>query len=113
MLAASRYFALGLYDNTVTMRQIFDKRDITLGLRSSTTGSKFWTIFDNFRLFYYGDMDLNTVTGIEEMESTTDTHTGPTGIFSITGARIRTDAAALDNLPAGIYIVNGRKVIVR
>ena len=113
MLAASRYFALGLYDNTVTMRQIFDKRDITLGLRSSTTGSKFWTIFDNFRLFYYGDMDLNTVTGIEEMESTTDTPTGPTGIFSITGARIRTDAAALDNLPAGIYIVNGRKVIVR
>ena len=64
--SASRYFDHGLYDNMVTMQQFFSDKDIALGIRSASKGAKFWTVFDNFRLYYYGGMDINDVkTGME------------------------------------------------
>lgn len=115
MQSASRYFDHGLYDNMVTMQQFFSDKDIALGIRSASKGAKFWTVFDNFRLYYYGTMSLKTVTDIDEptIQPENISPMYPSGVYSMIGIRLQGASEAMENLPAGIYIVNGRKVIVK
>ena len=51
-------------------------------------------------------------TGVEDMSTTTTTETNPTqqGIYSITGQYLG-DADQANALPAGVYIINGKKVV--
>lgn len=50
-------------------------------------------------------------TDIEEVElPISSTHTD---VYSITGVRVRTATTSLEGLPSGIYIVGGRKVLVK
>jgi hypothetical protein len=37
----------------------------------------------------------------------------PADIYSVSGALVRSQADSLDGLPQGIYIVGGKKVVVR
>lgn len=114
MLAASRYFKNGLYENVLTMKNR-RVQTFTLGIRSESRGSMFWTVFDNFRLYYYGGMELddvkNGVNGI--MPPDVEESVWPSNIYSITGKCVRFNATSLEGLPAGLYIVGGRKVIVK
>ena len=114
MLSASRYFKMGLYENVVTM-QNRRVQALKLGIRSESRGSKFWTVFDNFRLYYYGGMELedvkNGVNGIVTPDA--EKSIWPSNIYSITGKCVRFNATSLEGLPAGLYIVGGRKVIVK
>lgn len=111
MQAASLYFAKGLYDNALTTTVKTDGSKLKIGLRSTSSSTSYWTIFDNFRLYYYGAMAEDLVNDIEEvMLPVTDM---PMDVYSITGVRVRTAASTLEGLPAGIYIVGGRKVLVK
>ena len=111
MQAASKYFKKGLYENVVTM-QNRRVQTLTLGIRSESRGSLFWTVFDNFRLYYYGSMSKSDVeSGVEEVV-TSDTDL-PCSVYSITGKCVRMNATSLEGLPAGLYIVGGKKVIVK
>ena len=114
MLAASRYFKNGLYENVLTMKNR-RVQAFTLGIRSESRGSMFWTVFDNFRLYYYGGMELddvkNGVNGI--MPPDVEESVWPSNIYSITGKCVRFNATSLEGLPAGLYIVGSRKVIVK
>ena len=114
MQAASRYFKQGLYDNVVTF-QNRRVQALKLGVRSESRGSNFWTIFDNFRLYYYGSMSKSDVeTGIEEMAvPEIEDSLCPYDVYSITGKCVRMNASNLDGLPAGLYIVGGKKMIVK
>ena len=51
MPGAAQYFAQNMYDNEVTG---WANGDLTIGIKGSGAESKDWTIFDNFRLYYYG-----------------------------------------------------------
>jgi len=53
MQASSYYFKKGLYENKLPV-QLKTKGSLKLGLRCSKSDSNYWTIFDNFRLYYYG-----------------------------------------------------------
>lgn len=114
MLAASRYFKNGLYENVLTMKNR-RVQAFTLGIRSESRGSMFWTVFDNFRLYYYGSMELddvkNGVNGIVTPDA--EESIRPSNVYSITGKCVRFNATSLEGLPAGLYIVGGRKVIVK
>lgn len=114
MLSASRYFKMGLYENVVTM-QNRRVQALKLGIRSESRGSMFWTVFDNFRLYYYGGMELddvkNGVNGIVTPD--VEESVWPSNIYSITGKCVRFNATSLEGLPAGLYIVGSRKVIVK
>ena len=114
MQAASKYFKKGLYENTLTI-QNRRVQALTLGIRSESRGSKFWTVFDNFRLYYYGSMSKSDVeAGIEEMVvPNTEESIWPCDVYSITGKCVRMNASNLDGLPAGLYIVGGKKMIVK
>ena len=41
-----------------------------------------------------------------------DLKNSPADVFSISGMKVRSDATSLNGLPAGVYIVNGRRVAV-
>lgn len=109
MQSASKYFAEGLYDNQVkaTMRSL---ATLTFGLKSTKNSqSSYWTIFDNFRLYYYGSAEPTT--GISEVSTVQPPHVQ--GIYTIGGQMVKKDATDLQGLPKGIYIVNGKKIVVR
>lgn len=109
MEAASIYFKNGLYDNAVTTELSTEKGSLKIGLRCSSSSDYYWSIFDNFRLYYYGTMDKDIVSGIEPVVCPMQTE----AVYSITGVRVRPDATNLNDLPAGIYIIGGRKVSVK
>lgn len=108
MQAASNYFAKGLYDNTLQYTRKY-KGALTLGISGSNVTDNYWTIFDNFRLYSYGKEDA---TGINEVNAETPVKCQK-GIFSISGQKVSANAEDLKNLPAGIWIVDGKKVMVK
>ncbi len=110
MQAASIYFTRGYYDNSVTTSVGMDGGELKLGIRCSSMPSYYWCIFDNFRLCYYGSLTPSEVDGI--ITPTTIGRTIPRpGIFTLDGRKID-DNIHLEQLPAGIYIVDGQKTVV-
>lgn len=55
--------------------------------------------------------DMGTTTGIKSVTDTAIRWTADNNVYSLTGVLVRRGAST-DGLPAGLYIVNGKKVIV-
>lgn len=55
--------------------------------------------------------DMGTTTGIKSVTDTAVRRTADNNVYSLTGVLVRRGAST-DGLPAGLYIVNGKKVIV-
>ena len=94
------YFNAGLYPNSLTF-EVTEGEDVTLGVKKSVAVSYDWTVFDNFKLTYLGKKTqepdvINTV-------KSDVSH----AIFDIRGNRLKAISSP------GIYIINGRKVLVR
>lgn len=96
--------------NRCTIRT--DGTDLRPGLKCSEAWNGYWTIFDNFHLYYYGSMDEEQVTDIRTTltDGAGNTATDDTGVYNLQGIKV---GDSLQGLPKGIYIVNHRKVIVR
>jgi hypothetical protein len=114
MASAAAYLKLTTYENEVVTALKESVQDMTIGIKCTTTGSGYWAIFDDFRLFYYGTMSPETVTDIDliEVEESSDYPSESNGIevYNLQGVKV---AEALEDLPRGIYIVNRKKVLVR
>ena len=50
-------------------------------------------------------------TGITHVSNSTDKLTYD--VYTLQGVQVKKNAASLDNLPQGIYIVNGKKVVIK
>ena len=108
MQAASIYFDKGYYDNCITASVGTDGGYLKIGLRSSTMDHYYWCIFNNFRLYYYGSHTAAEVDGIDTI--TTDKPVdGKRNIYRIDGRKVA-DGSRL--LP-GIYIIDGKKLVVK
>ena len=59
---------------------------------------------------------IDDATSIDDLNSQpsqfTSRHKGISGVFNLDGQKVR-DGESTQDLPKGIYIVNGRKVVVR
>jgi len=111
MLAASKYFAAGLYDNGVFYELTTKGRSLRIGIRCQTTADMYWSIFDNFRLYFYGSMSYSDLTAIKDIATESTTAKGGANcIYSIDGRIVRKGSTSLEGLPRGLYIVNGKKV---
>jgi hypothetical protein len=108
MEAASKYFAKGLYENEIMTELAEGKKSLKIGLRCSSSSDGYWTIFDNFHLYYYGDMTKEHITGIDEVATGADNV--PAAVYNLQGQKV---GDSLEGLPRGIYIVNKKKVLVR
>ena len=76
-----------------------------MGLRTTKMDNSYWAIFDNFQLYYFGDVDPDNITGIVEhqvKQQAADSY------FDMQGR-------PLQQLPtrSGLYIIGGRKVIIK
>lgn len=105
MEAASIYFKKGLYQNRVTTSVATKGGQLKMGLRTTKMDNSYWAIFDNFQLYYFGDVDPDNTTGIMEhqlKQQTSNTY------YDIQGRQ-------LQQLPnrSGLYIIGGRKVIIK
>ena len=65
MQAASAYFQKGFYENQVLTSVTADGGSLKVGVKSTNMSSAYWVIFDNFRLYYYGSVSADEVTGVE------------------------------------------------
>ena len=90
-------------DNTVTYTLPTEGQPLRLGIRKTQTVASDWTAFDHFQLHYLGD-----ATGIGDI--VLPHHGAPTATYDLTGRRLSTTTHAL---PKGIYIINGKKYLVK
>ncbi|MBP5424534.1 MAG: hypothetical protein J6Y33_00470 [Prevotella sp.] len=105
MQAASAYFGKGFYENQVLTSVTADGGSLKVGVKSTNMSSAYWVIFDNFRLYYYGSVSADEVTGVEgaAMESR-QTRKGT--VYDLLGRRVA-------NPVKGLYIVNGKKIVIK
>ena len=57
MASAAAHFAKGKYSNEV-YGTLASEGDLTLGIKCDRSEGSYWSIFDNFRLYYYGVPEL-------------------------------------------------------
>ncbi len=110
MQAASIYFGKGLYENRLTTSVENDGGQLKVGIKCSSMPSYYWVIFDHFRLCYYGSLSPEDVDGLDinYMEAPIANRKG---IYTIDGRRVAGEASDMENLPTGIYIIDGKKVV--
>ena len=112
MEGASIYFQRRNYNNELVAGIKEDQTDLKLGLKCAEAPSGYWTIFDNFQLYYYGSMSKDEVTDIQSTLADKDGEEGnaSTAVYNLQGIKV---GDSLQGLPKGIYIVNRKKVILK
>ncbi len=110
MQAASIYFSKGLYENRITTALDNDGGQLKIGIRSGSMGSYYWCIFDHFRLCYFGSVTPDAVDGIHDV-TITNVPAGRGDIYLIDGRKAHVENTR--DLPAGIYIIGGKKVVIK
>ena len=112
MLGASKYFEKGYYDSSVDAT-LEDAGQIRLGIRGTNASSYYWTMFDSFRLYFFGK--TSPVTGIEAVKQTADIQQSINAgeIYDLTGRRLTPDMLTNGRLKPGIYIIKGQKILFR
>ena len=93
------------YTNSVVYVVPSGQKSLRLGIRKLQTVDADWVAYDHFQLRYLGDG-----TGIPTLPSTMNPMLSP--VYDLTGRRLPgVSAQDLHNLPAGIYIIGGKKCI--
>ncbi len=104
MTGVAQYFKKALYDSSVEAEQA-SNGNLRIGIRCNSATSYYWTMFDHFRLYFYGHKpDANGVTDIQP-----PTDEGQPVVYDLQGRRLYNAS----RLQRGIYIVGGRKVLVK
>lgn len=109
MLSASEYFANGLYENNVSARVETENASLKLGIRCTFSDNMYWSIFDNFRLYYFGNMPFDEVMPIKKIQMQTQSVSDR--VFTIDGRAINMHGKGVESLPHGVYIIGGKKVV--
>jgi len=113
MASAAAYFKKKLYDNAVWTATYRRGASLKIGIKGTVTRDGYWTIFDNFRLYFYGQLSEDDVTPVNDLPAQADTEApAPQGVYDLSGRQIRS-TNDLRGLPAGVYVVGGRKVVKR
>ena len=74
----------------------------------SRSRSSYWCIFDNFRLQYFGSLNEDLTTSVEQTPLDVDASENGSA-YDLSGRRLD----STQQLSKGVYIVNGRKTIIR
>ena len=109
MLSASTVFSAGFYVNTLDFRVESDGR-LRLGFKktSGATPDGNWSIFDNIHLYI---ISLDDATAIETIVDGNDV-IADSSVYDLSGRKVADDIRNAQ-LPRGIYIVNGKKLLIK
>ena len=106
MQSADAYFKKGIYENSVVAAVTSDGGSLKVGVKSTSMPSSYWAIFDNFRLYYYGSKSVDEVTAVPAIQHSELITTN--SVYDLQGRKV-----SEPGIRKGIYIVNGKKMIVR
>ena len=111
MKDASNIFTAGAYAANKLLVRVEDGT-LTIGVKKEAVTENDWTIFDNFELSYLGE-ECVAIDGVNA--DGTGINADNFAVYTLTGVLVKAEAnkADLKNLPAGIYIVNGKKYLVK
>lgn len=102
---AQKFFAQDYYDNS-QMVETTTNATIKVGISCTETGTGYWTVMDNFRLYCYGSHTIEDIeTGIEGIKENCTDNSISTSYYDMQGCRITTPKSH------GIYIKNGKKIL--
>lgn len=82
-----------------------DEGQLTLGIKEPTSGTT-WLVWDNFTLTYQGPAP-------NRIEQIVNSKSSNSECFDLSGRKIIKGNLLTSKLPKGIYIINGRKVVVK
>ena len=108
MASGAAFFKKGLYQNEV-VAELTKVTDLNAGIRCQKVDTDYWTMFDSFRLYFYGQN--HAVVAIDDIVSDElmDESIQNRGIyFDLSGRAVGRD---LNQLRPGIYIINGKKIL--
>ena len=77
---------------------------LQFGIRCPSMKSSYWVCFDNFRLYFYGGVSKDDVTAVKGVSSVTAVTDNT--YYDLQGRRV-------ENPGKGLYILNGKKVVIR
>ncbi|MBR6031424.1 MAG: carbohydrate binding domain-containing protein [Bacteroidaceae bacterium] len=103
---ANNAFLAGHYKQTMEFA-LEEASDLRIGLRHFTPTVYDWACVDNFKLIYVTD----NATRIEEVYNEKQ-GMGTSAVYDISGRRVATSASSAPALPKGVYIINGKKVVI-
>lgn len=116
MASAAAHFKRGLYLNELLTSTTASDTSMKIGLRGTVSSSRYWTCFDDFHLYFYGSASPDVVTAISDVDVLTQSEetVDKTAVYDLSGCKIADGGSLMLNgqLPAGIYIIGGKKVIV-
>ena len=111
---AANYFRSGLYSVYTVVEKAEEEEDLVIGVLKDTQEIvDDWVVFDNFRIFYYGNETTkeavveSLTSGVEEVIYEPATRVEDNRIFNLQGIEV------VNPTVPGIYIQNGKKFIVR
>ena len=102
MTGAERYFAKGFYDSSVSAEVSTSGGNLRVGLRCSKAPTYYWTMFDHFRLFFFGQNQAPL--GIDDVVHPT---MNAKRFYDLQGRLLQGQPQR------GIYIHNGQKYVVK
>ena len=106
MQSADAYFKKGIYENRVVAAVTSDAGLLKVGVKSTSMPSNYWAIFDNFRLYYYGSKSVDEVTAVPAVQHSELITAN--SVYDLQGRKV-----SEPGIRKGMYIVNGKKMIVR
>ena len=106
MQSADAYFKKGIYENRVVAAVTSDDGLLKVGVKSTSMPSNYWAIFDNFCLYYYGSKSVDEVTAVPAIQHSEIITAN--SVYDLQGRKV-----SEPGIRKGIYIVNGKKMIVR
>ena len=105
MASAAAYFKKKLYNNEVWAATNRKNASLRIGIKGTVNLNGYWTIFDQFHLYFYGTLTADDITGVTPtFADCADQHS--IRVYNLKGQLVRTGSADLRDLPSGIYIIN-------
>ena len=103
--ASGGIFNRGWNDNFVVFNVHEDNTPVTIGVKGVAQSKQQWMSFTRFRLVRLGDANIINGIQTENLDNAT--------IYSVNGQVVRTNATTTKGLAKGVYVVNGKKVVVK
>lgn len=103
--ASGGIFNRGWNDNFVVFNVHEDNTPVTIGVQGVAQSQYQWMSFTRFRLVRLGDANIINGIQTENLDNAT--------IYSVNGQVVRTNATTTKGLAKGVYVVNGKKVVVK
>lgn len=113
IVQATNFFRSGLYRTHITLLKD-DDLDFPIGMAKDEQGEEGdWAVIDNFRLTYYGnnttidEVEEKVTTGVNAVRELPAVRVADNTIYNMQGIRVTNVSKP------GLYIINGKKVVVK